>query len=135
MLRWVIALLCACFVLAFGASAHVTTVHGMPNSHAIHNMQQHSVYAVASAYALHELRESNDTSHSNVLPESPSGGALLLLVLDDLVVDMPDLLNPPAMLRVDDALRVRLMNTRALAPPSPSLKRHPKPPRAAALLA
>ncbi|QIL69244.1 hypothetical protein G7048_01860 [Diaphorobacter sp. HDW4B] len=125
MLRWVIALLSAYFVLAFGASAHCTTAYGTPQSSAAHSIAVQVV--VAHVHEMREASSSNTDSPSTSLPSA--GTELLLQALDDLAVDLPDLLNPPDALHTEAALRVRMMDQRLIAPHSPSLKRKPKPPR------
>ena len=125
MLRWVIALLSAYFVLAFGASAHCTTAYGTPQSSTAHSIAVQVVVA-----HVHEMREGSSSNTDSPATSLPSAGTeLLLQALDDLAVDLPDLLNPPDALHTEAALRVRMMDQRLIAPHSPSLKRKPKPPR------
>ena len=125
MLRWVIALLSAYFVLAFGASAHCTTAYGTPQSSTAHSIAVQVVVA-----HVHEMREASSSNTDSPTTSLPSAGTeLLLQALDDLAVDLPDLLNPPDALHTEAALRVRMMDQRLIAPHSPSLKRKPKPPR------
>ena len=117
MLRWVIALLSAYFILAFGASAHCTASYG--------TSQSSTAQTVATGKAVahvHELREAKDNTSSPPRTEKPVAGTdLLLQALDDLAVDLPDLLNPPDALHTETALRVRILDVRLIPPLSPSL--------------
>lgn len=130
MLRWVIALLSAYFVLAFGASAHCSTGVGTSQS-----STAQSLAAQTLPVHIHELREMQDNGKSSPLGEQSPGTELLLQALDDLAIDLPDLLNPPDALHSEAALRIRMLDERLIPPHSPSLKRRPKPPRESATLA
>ena len=134
MLRWVIALLSAYFVLAFGASAYSTTNLSAPTK-PIFTQSILSTNA-GTAYVQHELRELHDSNKPEIpVEQQPCGSACLQLVLDDLLVDIPDLVNSPSPICADAALRIRLSDESLVPPHSPSLKRRPKPPRAFVALA
>jgi len=127
MFRWVIALISAYFILGLGVSAYGATPKTALQSQAAHSM----VNAVAhDAAECADTLDAHTSTADSTFPSSP-----LQLVLDDLVVDLPDLLAPPRMFSPGDSLRVRPHVARLVPPHSPSLKRRPKPPKAPYTLA
>lgn len=90
MFRWVIALISAYFILGLGVSAYGATPKTALQSQAAHSM----VNAVAhDAAECADTLDAHTSTADSTFPSSP-----LQLVLDDLVVDLPDLLDPPHVL-------------------------------------
>ena len=129
MLRWIVALISACFVMALGVSAYGKTPYAVLQSPIVQSISASHISTLTKS----EIRELQ-ASEAPSLPlqseaDTSTANPLLQPVWDDLVVDLPDLYDLPRLLCAGDAFRLRMWDELAVAPHSPSLKRKPKPPR------